>query len=475
MHIAQKNEAAPQRSPGRSFVGAWLLLAAWMLVVWLALFNAPRHSGPAATGPTNNVASLNSQPVSAVGRKPRIVLRGVSTEPAPTAEQIVAGKVRQFGRNRRELVRAVARRSEKVVPTEVEKFFDAIEAGQWEEIKAQWDVLATHSGQYDYSTNHWEQLNPFWPAVLDAYGVAEQAHLWPAQQLLDYGNAILGSLKPGMVYVGGTDNGRWIPELLNETAEGEQHMIVTQNALADSRYLDFVNTLYSDHMATLTSEDSQGAFQAYVAEAQKRFEHDQQFPDEPKQVRPGEDLKMVDGKLQVSGQVAVMSINELLLQTLMQKNPELSFAIQESFPLKGTYPNAVPLGPLMQLNATDPITADQAGQSVQYWQTAAQQALADPATANSEPALRSYSHDANSAANLLAAHNFTSEAEQAYGVAAQLYPGNPEPVNGLADLLVKNGQQDQARQLLQDFGRRYPDQQKFLERSPTWILLIGNH
>jgi hypothetical protein len=362
-----------------------------------------------------------------------------------------------------------------VVPSEVEKFFDAVEAGQWEEIKGQWDVLARHSGQYDNSTNHWEQLDPFWPAVLDAYGVAEQAHLWPAQQLLDYGNSILGALKPGMVYVGGTDNGRWVPELLNETADGEQHMIVTQNALADSRYLDFVNTLYSDHMATLTSEDSQAAFQAYVAEAQKRFEHDQQFPDEPKQVRPGEDLKMVDGKLQVSGQVAVMSINDLLLQTLMQKNPELSFAIQESFPLKGTYPNAVPLGPLMQLNTTDPFTADQAGQSVQYWQTAAQQALADPATANSEPALRSYSHDANAAAHLLAAHNFTAEAEQAYGVSAQLYPGNPEPVNGLADLLVQNGQQDQARQLMQDFARRYPDQQKFLARSPTWILLIGNH
>jgi TolA-binding protein len=60
-------------------------------------------------------------------------------------------------------------------------------------------------------------------------------------------------------------------------------------------------------------------------------------------------------------------------------------------------------------------------------------------------------------------------------VSAQLYPGNPEPVNGLADLLVQNGQQDQARQLMQDFARRYPDQQKFLARSPTWILLIGNH
>jgi hypothetical protein len=173
--------------------------------------------------------------------------------------------------------------------------------------------------------------------VLDAYGVAEQAHLWPAQKLLDYGNAILHSLRPGMVHVGGTDNGRWIPELLNETSGGEQHIMVTQNAFADGRYLDFMNTLYSDRMTTLTTEDSQAAFQNYVTDAQKRLEHDQQFPDEPKQVRPGENIQMVDGKVQVSGAASVMAINEQLLQSLMQKNPDLSFAVQESFPFKGTY------------------------------------------------------------------------------------------------------------------------------------------
>lgn len=473
MNLHERPRSAPPGAPTRSYRGAWLLLAAWVLVIILALFNTPHHrSLRSVPSTTKTTSSVNTAATSGSSHKPKIVLHSSSTEPLLSAEEIVAGKVRQFGRSRRELVRAIGRRSQKTVPPEVEKFFDAVESGQWEEINARWRVLAEHSGQYDYSTNHWEELNPFWPSVLDAYGVAEQAHLWPAQQLLDYGNAILSSLKPGMVYVGGTDNGRWIPELLNETSDGEQHMIVTQNGLADSRYLDFVNTLYNDRMATLTGDDSQAAFQAYAAEAQKRFEHDQQFPDEPKQVRPGEDLKMVDGKPQVSGQVAVMAINEILLQTLMQKNPDLSFAIQESFPLKGTYPNAVPLGPLMQLNANGSFTADQAAQSVQYWETAAQQVLTDSEAATSDPAIRSYSHDANAAANLLAAHNFNAEAEQAYGVAQQLCPYNPEPVNGLADLLAQNGQQDQARQLLRDFARRYPEQQKFLEGGSAWRLLI---
>jgi hypothetical protein len=62
---------------------------------------------------------------------------------------------------------------------------------------------------------------------------------------------------------------------------------------------------------------------------------------------------MVDGKVQVSGQTSVMAVNDMLLQTLMQKNPGLSFAIQESFPFKDMYPDALPLGPLMELGAGD--------------------------------------------------------------------------------------------------------------------------
>lgn len=452
-----------------------LLIAGCILVLFVGLLGAKRHgkrvSAVMATDATRTDLSTESAQVQPPRQRPR----QSGTAPTLSAEEIVASKVSRFARSRRDIARGIGRRLNKQVPPEVEKFFDAVEAGEWTAIKAQWDALAPMSGQYQNSTNHWEELDPFWPAVLDAYGVAEQAHLWPAQKLLDYGNAVLDSLRPGMVYVGGTDNGRWIPELLNETSDGEQHIIVTQNALADSRYLDFVNTLYGGSMTTLSAEDSQAAFQAYVADAQKRLEHDQQFPDEPKQILPGENIQVVDGKVEVSGQVAVMGINERLLNTLMQKNPDLSFAIQESFPFKGTYADALPLGPLMELGAgsgQNEFTAQQAVQSLEYWQSTAQQVLSDPEAANSPDALRSYSHDAVAAANLLAAHNFNGEAEQAYNLAAQLWPGNPESVGGLAGVLVGSGRETEARQLLENFAQRHPDQQQALERiSASWRLL----
>jgi hypothetical protein len=313
-------------------------------------------------------------------------------------------------------------------------------------------------------------LRPLWPAILDAYGVAQQVHLWPAQKLLDYGQATRESLRPGMVYVGGTDNGRWIPELLNETSEGEHHIIITQNGLADGAYVDYLRLQYGDRLAMLTEEDSQRAFQEYVADAQRRFTHDQEFPEEPKQVRPSENISVIDNKVQVGGQISVMAINEKLLWTLLQKNPDLSFALEESFPFKSLYGDAAPLGPIMELrtpNGQTAFTTERATQALDYWRATTEQVLADPEVFGSPAALKSWSHNATAAANLLLAHNYNAEAEQAYRLSNQLWPGNVESAAALSELLARTGRADESHQLVEEFARKYPDQRADLERLQT--------
>jgi len=151
---------------------------------------------------------------------------------------------------------------------------------------------------------------------------------------------------------------------------------------------------------------------------------------------------------------------------LMQKNPDLSFALQESFPLRGTYADAVPFGPLMELGVKDAqnvFTADRAAQSVDYWRAAAQLVLGDPVAAGSEMTIRAYSHDINAAANLLASHGFNSEAEETYRLSAQLWPASAEATGGLATLLSQTGRANEARRLLDDFARNHPDQLKAIE------------
>ncbi len=294
----------------------WMLLIGCALTLLIGMLRVTQRTEPALRAPSVETASAEASAASTRTERARWFARRTTTAPALTAEEIVAGKLQQFTRSRRELAREMARRKGVAVPDDVERFFDALASGNWEEIDRQWKVLAKKSRQYDDSTEaDSPKLDPVWNAVLDAYGVAEQVHEWPAQKLLDYGNAILDSLRPGMVYVGGTDYGRWVPTLLNETSGGEPHIIVTQNALADGRYVEYMNTLYGDRFAALTEEDSQRAFREYVTDAQRRLEHDLQFPDEPKQLRFGEEVKMVDGKAQVGGLRSWSTISPICLRS----------------------------------------------------------------------------------------------------------------------------------------------------------------
>ena len=400
----------------------------------------------------------------------RAYLSRSGSRAARSPEEIVAGKVTQFAQDRLTITRAMAKRFKVSVAPDVERFFQAVATGHWEELNADFEALKQRR-----ESGNGEDLGVLWGPILETLLIAECGHNWPAQKLLDYGDATLGALRPGMVYVGGTDPGRGIPTLLNETSDAERHIVITQNALADGSYLQYVNFLYGDRMATLTPEESQTALQDYMADAQQRLAHDQQFPDEPKQIRPGEDIRMVDNRVQVSGQVAVMDINERLLQALMAKNPEATFALEESFPLKSTYANATPLGPIMELRgeeAGNALSAERAAQSLDYWRATTQQLLADPEATGSKDTLMAYSKMATAQANLLADHKFTVEAEQAYRIASTIWPGMPEATTGLADVLIRAGRTDEARRLLDEFAQKYPDQRRAIETAGSWRFLI---
>lgn len=389
-----------------------------------------------------------------------------SAAPAQTAEEIVAAKLKRFAQIRRGTMRAMARAKNVTVPALVEQFFDAVETGDWAQIKAAFDAINGGDTTAGHTSKRSPEVTALWAAIIDTYGVAEQVHIWPAQRLLDMGNSVMNQLRPGMVYLGGTDDGRWIPTLLNET-EGGQHIVLTQNGLADSSYLEYIRFLYGDRFNPLSNEDSQRAFADYMADAQKRLLHDQQFPDEPKQIRPNEDIKVVDGRVQVSGVVAVMAINERLVQMMMEKNPDLSFALQESFPLQSTYANATPLGPIMELGVKDQssFTPERAAESAAYWKGMAEQLRANPDEANVETPFKAYSKLAMGQANLFAERGFFGAAEQTYRTALEMMPSYAEAAGALADMLQRTGRAEEARVLTDQFARKYPDKVEALKKS----------
>lgn len=91
-----------------------------------------------------------------------------------------------------------------------------------------------------------------------------------------------------------------------------------------------------------TPGDSKQCFDEYLRDAQRRLQLNQ--------LEPNEDVRVVNDKVQVSGQVAVMAINALLTKVMFDANPKNEFYVEESFPLKWMYPHLTPYGVIMKIN-----------------------------------------------------------------------------------------------------------------------------
>jgi len=88
------------------------------------------------------------------------------------------------------------------------------------------------------------------------------------------------------------------------------------------------------------------------------------------QLKPGEDIKLdPKGLVQVSGQIAVMEINGLMVKLILGKNPDREFYIEESFPFDWMYPQLEPHGLILKINR-QPLPAlseDVVSKDHDYW------------------------------------------------------------------------------------------------------------
>ena len=124
---------------------------------------------------------------------------------------------------------------------------------------------------------------------------------------------------------------------------GDPFFTLTQNALADGRYLNYLRSMYGEKIYIPTGEDRKNVFEEYIEDvANPRKEENKLKPDEKVQVE--------DSRVQVSGQGAVMVINGLIVKVMFDKNPNREFYIEESWTLDWMYPNLEPHGLIFKIN-----------------------------------------------------------------------------------------------------------------------------
>jgi hypothetical protein len=225
-------------------------------------------------------------------------------------------------------------------------FFAAAQKGDWLAVSNAFEDMHKHAAQYQGSGAKTDARlhGPRWAAVLEIWGAFYYFGHVDEKYSTDFGNDIIQSIPAGSIYFGGTDPGRFIVTALEKSqVNGDPFFVLTQNALADPTYLDYVRSLYGERIYIPTSEDSQKCFQEYADDAKRRLASHQ--------LKPGENVSTdANGKVQVSGQVAVMDINARLVRVIFEQNANQDFYIEESFPLDWMYPYLEPHGLIMKIN-----------------------------------------------------------------------------------------------------------------------------
>ena len=235
------------------------------------------------------------------------------------------------------------------------------------------------------------------------------------------GNLVYPEMDRDTILFGGTDPGRFCPTYMifcesfvpakdkpmDPNFDRRDVYLITQNALADGTYLDYLRSQYFrsaqhdppffseliKYVAGLAHVDDSSIVRvsskiAYnlldvpftklgaKVEARRRAEgvyppkeiyipspedsahsfedytHDVAKRQLENRLQPGEDVQVdpASGRVQVSGQVAVMMINGLLCKVIFDHNPTNEFYIEESFPLEWMYPYETPFGIIMKIN-----------------------------------------------------------------------------------------------------------------------------
>jgi outer membrane murein-binding lipoprotein Lpp len=224
-------------------------------------------------------------------------------------------------------------------------FFAVAATGDWLAISNAFNDFRNHAGQYDHAGKTDERLRgPRWEAVKEVWGAFDAFGEGEEKYSVAFGRDIVASIPPGSIYFGGTDPGRFVvTAMCKSQVDADPFFVLTQNALADGSYLEYLRDIYGGKIFVPTAEDSQRCFADYTKEVAQRAEKHQ--------LKPGEDFrKDENGRIQIAGQVAVMQINGLLVKTIFDKNPTQDFYIEESFPLDWMYPQLEPHGLIFKLD-----------------------------------------------------------------------------------------------------------------------------
>ena len=221
------------------------------------------------------------------------------------------------------------------------------------------------------------------------------------------------------IFFGGTDPGRFVPTYMIYSADFRPDVyLITQNALADDTYMSVERDLYGDEIWIPSKEDSAEAFNIYVDEVKRGVR------------QANGDLKIENGRVQVTGALGVMEINGILTKMMFDKDRERhAFYVEESYAIPWMYLYLSPHGLIMKINKDKtPYDPKTAAKDRDFWDWYTRRLLKDPMYRRDFAGQKSFSKLRAALAGLYSKQGRRADAAQAFREAVMLYPASPEAV-----------------------------------------------
>jgi len=306
----------------------------------------------------------------------------------------------------------------------------------------------------------------FLPVVtfLANYDSSSQRDRWFGYR---FGYDMLADLPEGAVIFGGTDAGRFIPTymILGESTQPTEYKrnpdfdrrdlyIITQNALADAMYQNYIHSHYTSARAR------------ELTGFEKWLERDEQYPEAYLALPDAGTVKaLIQNRIARASEENVLDQPEselahsAIAKWIFEQNKEdHTFYVEESFPMAWSYDYALPDGLLMRL-APEPIEEipdEVVARDFAFWAEYIERLKSDPGYENDFDAQRAFSKLRHSIGNLYRYREMNQEAEAAYRQALELWPSNAASAIYLIQLLWEREEVDEPVDLITQLVARDP-------------------
>ena len=263
-------------------------------------------------------------------------------------------QLREFFAGREPLARALEAEEERrsagigreKVPPIVWDYFSAGTGGDWETMAALFAHLLDRNPTYGgmSESKHVSLAGPVWACIEEGFGAYDVLRQVGDEYAGAFTRDVLQVMPEGSIYFGGTDAGRYLitAEIATQATEA-QRIVLTQNRLTDSNYLEYLRYLHADTVTLPGEQDSRQVWNEFIRDMRHRKTLGQLEEDEGFRIQE-------DGSGSVSGVAAVMKLSGSIARWIFDHNPDHTFFVEESRPLEWMYAHLSPEGPIMKLH-----------------------------------------------------------------------------------------------------------------------------